>query len=143
MTPRTTRKRKLSQSSIPVAEEPRKTRETLQIPEESRKVRERSASPGRDVSGLATIANAVKGLFSRTPDPTQTIIGGASEVLVPKPVIGDFIKGVSSQAGRIGDNVGLISSFADTALFHGGYVDDKKYQVRETLASIINIANKS
>ena len=116
MTPRGARKRKLSQSS-------------LQVPEEPRNVRERSASPGPGPSGFATIANAVTGLFTSKPDPTNPVVGGASDSVTPKPFIGNFFKGVASQAGRIGDNVSLISSFVDMELLHGGYADDKKYQV--------------
>ena len=116
MPPRSARKRKLSQS-------------TLQVPEVPRNVRERSASPAPGPSGLATIANAVTGLFTSKPDLTNPVVAGASDSVAPKPFIGNFLKGVASQASRIGDDVGLMSSFIDTELLHGGYADDKKYQV--------------
>ena len=59
------RKRKLSESS------------SLQVPEEPRRVRSRSPSPGPP-SGVANIANAIKGLFTKTPDPTDPVVGGAT-----------------------------------------------------------------
>ena len=110
------RKRKLSESS------------SLQVPEERARQRSRSPSTGPS-SGVANIANAVKGLFSKTPDPTDPVVNGATFAAQPRPAIGDFFKTVTSQANRHGDNVGLISSFINTAIFDGGYIDDRKYQV--------------
>jgi hypothetical protein len=110
------RKRKLSDSA------------SLQVPSEPRRQRSRSPSPGPP-SGVANIANAVKGLFSKTQAPTDPVLGGATFAAQPRPAIGDFFKTLASQVGRVGDNVSLFSSFADTGLFDGGYVDDRKYQV--------------
>ena len=104
---------------------------TLQVPEEPK--RGRSVSP-RPSSGFATLKNAVSGLFSSNkPDPTNPVLFGAIEATRPKPALGDFFRGIASQTGRLGENVGLISSFLDTELFNGGYVDDRKYQVRQAL----------
>jgi hypothetical protein len=116
MTPPRGRKRKASNASS-----------TLQVPTEPK--RGRSASP-RPSSGFATLKNAVSGLFaSNTPDPTNPVLNGASIATKPKPALGDFFRGIASQSGRLGENVGLISSFIDTELFSGGYADDRKYQV--------------
>ena len=117
------RKRKLSDSS------------SLQVPEEPPRQRSRSPSPGPP-SGRANIANAVKGLFSKTPDPTNPVLNGASFAAQPRPAIGDFFRTIASQAGRGGDNVSLISSFVDTAIFDGGYVDDRKYQVSHPMIMV-------
>ncbi|RMZ75993.1 hypothetical protein DV738_g5153, partial [Chaetothyriales sp. CBS 135597] len=117
---RSGRKRKYSQSTLPV-------------PEQARNVRERSSSPAPGPSGFATIATAIRGLFSSKPDPTNPVIAGASDSLAPTPFIGNFIKGVASQANRIGENVNLISSFVNSELFHGGYVDDRKYQMEKII----------
>ena len=110
------RKRKLSDSA------------SLQVPEERARQRSRSPSVGPS-SGVATLANTVKGLFSKTPDPTNPVLNGATYAAQPRPSIGDFFKTAASQATRHGDNTSLISSFIDTAIFEGGYIDDRKYQV--------------
>ena len=117
MSTRASRKRKLSTASLEVPGEDR-----------SRSRGRRSPSPN-PASGFSTLANAVKGLFSSTPDPTDPVINGASEATKPKPWIGNVIRDAVSQRGRLADNVSLFSSFVDTSLFDGGYADDKKYQV--------------
>ncbi|RMZ89577.1 hypothetical protein DV736_g3200, partial [Chaetothyriales sp. CBS 134916] len=106
---------------------------TLSVPEKPRNVRERSASPAPGPSGIATIATAVKGLFSSQPDPSNPVIAGASDSLAPTPFIGNFFKGMASQASRIGENANLLSSFVNSELFYGGYVDDRKYQMEQII----------
>jgi hypothetical protein len=122
------RKRKLSDNS------------SLQVPQEPKRERSRSPSLGAP-SGVANIAHAVKGLFSKTPDPTDPVISGATFAAQPRPALGDFLRTIASQVGRVGDNASLVSSFIDTALFDGGYVDDKKYQVRVFISKVNNLAN--
>ena len=100
---------------------------SLQVPDEPK--RGRSVSP-RPSSGFATLKNAVSGLFgSNRPDPTNPVVNGATAATTPKPALGNFFRGLASQSGRLGENIGLISSFVDTELFNGGYIDDRKYQV--------------
>ena len=115
MTPPRGRKRKLSDSS------------SLQVPEEPK--RGRSVSP-RPSSGFATLKNAIHALFGpQSPDPTNPVLNGASDATMPKPALGNLIRGLKSQSGRIGEDVSLLAGVIDTELFNGGYVDDRKYQV--------------
>lgn len=117
MSTRASRKRKLSTAS-------------LEVPTDRGRSPPGRRSPSPNpASGFATLANAVKGLFSSSEDPTDPVINGASDTAKPKPWIGDAIRDVVSQRGRLQDNISLFSSFVDTSLFDGGYVDDKKYQV--------------
>jgi hypothetical protein len=114
------RKRKLSDSS------------SLQVPEGRSRQRSRSPTPDPP-SGVSNIANAVRNLFSRTPDPTNPVVNGATFAAQPRPAIGDFFRTVASQATRAGNNASLLSSFIDTAIFDGGYVDDRKYQMEQII----------
>lgn len=84
------------------------------------------------------ITKFLRGIFEKvvgsTPDPTYPVINGATAP--PKAVLKDLIADIKSQSGRFATNIGLISSLADTQLFDGGVVDDRKYQ----LESIVQLA---
>ena len=77
------------------------------------------------------ITSTIKGFFESitgsAPDPTNTVINGAT--IQSKPFLARVLADIASQGSRIGDNIGLIHSLVDTTLFDGGLVDDRQYQV--------------
>ena len=99
-------------------------------------------------STLANINRGVRGMLSRL-----TGAGSSSQPTSIDPVINpatpqhrsflrNLISDLASQGSRVGDDVALIASIADTKLFQGGLVDDRKYQVgRETITEICLLIN--
>jgi len=81
---------------------------------------------------LANLTRSVKCLFERVagsglPDPTNPVINGATTT--SKPFLRNLLADIVSQGSRLGENIGLVASLADTKLFDGGIVDDSKYEV--------------
>ncbi|EXJ55141.1 hypothetical protein A1O7_08066 [Cladophialophora yegresii CBS 114405] len=81
------------------------------------------------------ITSTIKGFFESIagsgPDPTNTVINGAT--VQSKPLLARVLADIASQAPRIGENLGLIHSLVDTTLFDGGLVDDRQYQMEKIL----------
>ena len=96
-------------------------------------IRSRSSSPVSD-GGLANVSASVKSMFGRitstsnTDSDNSSVINGATAP--PRRFFRNFIRDISSQGGRLGDNFSLLASFAETKLFSGGLLDDRQYQVR-------------
>src|ERR1700761_3016930 len=84
-----------------------------------------------DIVTESSITSTIKGFFESiagsAPDPTNTVINGAT--VQSKPFLARILADVASQAPRLGENIGLIHSLVDTTLFDGGLVDDRQYQV--------------
>ena len=85
-----------------------------------------------DIHTESNITNTIKGFFESiagsAPDPTNTVINGAT--VQSKPFLARVLADIASQAPRLGENIGLIHSLIDTKLFDGGLVDDRQYQVK-------------
>ena len=84
------------------------------------------------------ISRFLKGILEKVggtkPDPTYPVLNGATKPATP--ALKGMIADIASQGGRWISDVGLIGSLADTKLFDGGVVDDRKYQME----SIIQLA---
>ena len=76
--------------------------------------------------------------------------GGSSQPTSIDPVINpatpqhrsflrNLISDLASQGSRVGDDVALIASIADTKLFQGGLVDDRKYQVGGEVFAVLYV----
>lgn len=79
---------------------------------------------------------AVKGLVRRVvdpnrPDPSNPVINGASGG--QRSWLRNLIADIATQVPRIGANVDLLSSIADTKIFDGSIVNDRDYQVRQSM----------
>lgn len=116
------RKRKLSASFLEV--------------ESSREISSIAAPPSPE-SKLANLTRSVRGIIERitsngSPDPTNTVINGATTQ--SKPFLRNLFKDLQSQGSRLGENLGLVSSIADAAIFNGGLSDDRQYQVSTVLS---------
>lgn len=88
----------------------------------------------------ATIRGLFESIAGSAPDPTNPVTNGAS--VQSRPFLARVLADIASQAPRLGENIGLISSLVDTKLFDGGMVDDRMYQVRGyTLSSLFSVLN--
>ncbi|ETI20690.1 hypothetical protein G647_07032 [Cladophialophora carrionii CBS 160.54] len=79
----------------------------------------------------STIKSFFESIAGSGPDPTNTVINGAT--VQSKPFLARVLADIASQAPRIGENLGLIHSLVDTTLFDGGLVDDRQYQMEKIL----------
>src|ERR1700748_1624593 len=71
----------------------------------------------------STIKSFFESIAGSGSDPTNTVINGAT--VQSKPILARVLADIASQAPRVGENIGLIHSLADTTLFDGGLVDDR------------------
>jgi hypothetical protein len=113
-----------------MASKKRKFSASHQLHVDAMPIRSRSPSPDR---GLASIGASVKGMFERITSTSNadidnsSVINGATPP--PRRFFRNLIQDISSQGGRLGDNFSLLASFAESKLFSGGLLDDRKYQV--------------
>ena len=92
-------------------------------------IRSRSPTPERPIINMA---DGVKKMFARitstSDDDNSSVVNGATPQ--PRRFFRNFLRDISSQGGRLGDNFSLLASFAESKLFSGGLLDDRQYQVR-------------
>lgn len=81
--------------------------------------------------GVVKVATTIKAFFESitgtASDPTNTVINGATTQ--SKPLLAKVLTDIASQVPRLGEDISLIHSLADTTLLDGGIVDDRQYQV--------------
>jgi hypothetical protein len=80
------------------------------------------------------MGDGVKKMFQRitstaaSDNDNSSVINGATPA--PRRFFRNFLRDISSQDGRLGDNFSLLASFAESKLFSGDILDDRQYQVR-------------
>lgn len=67
---------------------------------------------------------------SNQPTSVDPVIDGATAQ--PKSFLKGLISDLGSQRTRVGDDAALLASIAETQVFAGGLVDDRKYQVEQS-----------
>jgi hypothetical protein len=93
--------------------------------------RSRSSTPERVITN---VGDGVKKMFQRitstaaSDNDNSSVINGATPA--PRRFFRNFLRDISSQDGRLGDNFSLLASFAESKLFSGDILDDRQYQVR-------------
>jgi hypothetical protein len=97
-------------------------------------IRSRSPTPERPIVNMA---DGVKKMFARitsnSDNDNSSVVNGATPP--PRRFFRNFLRDISSQGARLGDNFSLLASFAESKLFSGGLLDDRQYQVRLSLWS--------
>jgi hypothetical protein len=92
-------------------------------------------APIRDAHSESRITSTIRGFFESIAgsgsDPTNSVINGTT--VQQRPFLARILADIASQAPRIGQNIGLIQSLADTTLFDGGIVDDRQYQMEKII----------
>ena len=94
-------------------------------------IRSRSSTPERVITD---IGDGVKKMFQRitstaaSDNDNSSVINGATPA--PRRFFRNFLRDISSQDGRLGDNFSILASFAESKLFSGDMLDDRQYQVR-------------
>ncbi|KIV87049.1 hypothetical protein PV11_02620 [Exophiala sideris] len=112
------RKRKISATSIDAMEG-------------SRELQFASDHNGVGVKVASTVKAFFESIAGTGSDPTNTVINGAT--IQSRPFLARMLADIASQVPRLGGDISLIHSLADTTLFDGGIVDDRKYQMEKVL----------
>ena len=103
--------------------------------EEAHDTPSKRTSPPPPQSSLAALSKSIRGAIGRLTGSgndfeVSPVVNGASPA--PRHFLTKLLSDVNSQGGRFTENFGLLASLAETKLFAGGLVDDKKYQVSAT-----------
>lgn len=70
-------------------------------------------------------------ITSSADNDNSSVINGPTPP--PRRFFRNFLRDISSQEGRLGDNFSLLASFAESKLFSGGLLDDRQYQIEQII----------
>ena len=107
----------------------------LSVTEESGDALDAPQTPTKSPEpALASFGRNVKRMFTSSTAngaAVSPVINGATPS--PRNFLKNLISDVASQAPRINENFGLLTSLAETKVLKGGLIDDKQYQIEQIL----------